>query len=179
MSVDFSIIYKTHPRARRLSMRVISSSKVVVTAPRSASKKVVEKFVDEQYEWIETHLKKMQQGQIFFSQLSVQEVHRAKIVARQIALNKLLHFNKHYQFRYDSVSIRSQRTRWGSCSRRRHLSFNYRLAFLPEELVNYIIVHELCHLQQMNHSKSFWLLVAETIPDYAILRRKLRQMHLN
>jgi predicted metal-dependent hydrolase len=75
---------------------------------------------------------------------------------------------------YSSVSIRQQRTRWGSCSSRRLISLNARLLFLPSELVNYVLVHELCHTKHLNHSPKFWRLVESYLPDYRRCDRQLR-----
>jgi predicted metal-dependent hydrolase len=94
--------------------------------------------------------------------------------ALQIAKDRINHFNKYYNFQFKNITIKNQKTRWGSCSRKGNLNFNYKIALLPENISDYIIVHELCHLKEFNHSKRFWDLVAETIPDYLILRKKLK-----
>lgn len=78
--------------------------------------------------------------------------------------------------RYRRVSFRCQKTRWGSCSRDRAISLNARLLFLPPELVDYVLIHELCHLVHMNHSKRFWALVAEHCRDFRACDRRLREM---
>ncbi len=88
--------------------------------------------------------------------------------------NKLEHFNQFYNFKYNKVTIRNQSTRWGSCSRRGNINFNYKLALLPESLTDYVVVHELCHIGEFNHSKDFWDLVARTIPDFKERRQELR-----
>lgn len=75
---------------------------------------------------------------------------------------------------YSSVSIRQQKTRWGSCSSRRSISLNARLLFLPPDLVTYVLVHELCHTKHLNHSPIFWRLVASYLPDYRRFDRQLR-----
>jgi predicted metal-dependent hydrolase len=94
--------------------------------------------------------------------------------AREIAEFRCKYFAEIYNLKYNKISIRNQRTRWGSCSRRGNLNFSYKIALLPEELSDYIIVHEVCHLGQFNHSKDFWNLVAKTVPNYIKLKEDLK-----
>lgn len=96
-----------------------------------------------------------------------------KETARTLVTERLAHFNKHYGLTWGTVSIRDQRTRWGSCSKRGNLNFNYRLALLPTPLADYVIVHELCHRGEFSHSKAFWALVAQTIPDHSARRKAI------
>lgn len=98
----------------------------------------------------------------------------ARASARALAHARLSHFNQHYGFSYSRVFIRNQKTRWGACSAKGNLGFNYRIAFLPPELADYVIVHELCHLGQFNHSRAFWELVEQQIPNHKELRHQLR-----
>ena len=98
-----------------------------------------------------------------------------KEVARGIVHRKLEEFNKIYNFKYNKISIKNQKTRWGSCSRSGNINFNYKIALLSDRLADYIIVHELCHLGEFNHSKNFWNLVEKTIPDYEQRREELRK----
>ena len=98
--------------------------------------------------------------------------------ARALAMERLEHFNKFYQFKIGRISIRNQKTRWGSCSKRGNLNFNYRIALLSKEAADYIIVHELCHLGEFNHSAKFWRLVACAVPDYLEIRKSLRRRTL-
>jgi predicted metal-dependent hydrolase len=99
-------------------------------------------------------------------------VHRE--TARELTLARLHHFNQHYGLTWNRVAIRNQRHRWGSCTSLRNLNFNYKLILLPSHLQDYIIVHELCHLAELNHGERFWALVAEQIPDYQIRVMELR-----
>jgi hypothetical protein len=78
-------------------------------------------------------------------------------------------------FSYKKITIRSQKTRWGSCSAKGRLSFNYRLMKFRKEAIDYVIIHELCHLKEMNHSKKFWDLVEGFCPDYVNLKKELKQ----
>ena len=93
--------------------------------------------------------------------------------ARELARRRIEYFNQMYGFKFNTISIRNQKTRWGSCSRKGNLNFNYKIALLPARLSDYIIVHELCHLGEFNHSSKFWNLVAQTIPDYSARRKEL------
>lgn len=92
-----------------------------------------------------------------------------------IASKKVFFLNQFYNFNYNKITIRNQKSRWGSCSSKGNLNFNYRIFLLPDELTNYIIIHELCHLKEMNHSKKFWNLVNEQIPNYKEKRRELKK----
>jgi len=83
------------------------------------------------------------------------------------------YFSKKYNFRYKNVSIKSQKTRWGSCSSKGNLSFNYKIMYFNNQVIDYIIIHELCHLVEMNHSRKFWNLVEEMMPDYKIYKKQL------
>lgn len=97
-----------------------------------------------------------------------------KEMARELILARLVHFNAHYNLEYKRVSIRNQRRCWGSCTSLKNLNFSYKLLFLPEHLCDYIIVHELCHLQELNHGRAFWRLVAQQVPDYKQRIKQLR-----
>ena len=98
-----------------------------------------------------------------------------KEAARELTLARLQHFNQHYGFSWNRVAIRNQRRCWGSCTSLKNLNFSYKILFLPAELRDYIIVHELCHLAELNHGPQFWALVAETMPEYQAQRSLLRQ----
>jgi len=94
--------------------------------------------------------------------------------AKEIAKDRLEYFNQFYGYKWNSIVIRNQKTRWGSCSKEGNLNFNYKIALLSAQLSDYIIVHELCHLGEFNHSRDFWILVEKTIPNYKTIRAKLK-----
>ncbi len=83
-----------------------------------------------------------------------------------------------YNFKYNKISIKNMTSRWGSCSTKKNLSFNLKLMYFKPKIIEYVIVHELCHLKEMNHSKNFWLLVEDIIPDYKICRKKIKTFFL-
>ena len=95
---------------------------------------------------------------------------------RTMVNDRLKHFNTHYNLPVGRIAIRNQKSRWGSCSKKGNLNFNYKLAFLSPELRDYVIVHELCHVREFNHSKGFWELVGETMPHWKKLRRELKNV---
>lgn len=102
-----------------------------------------------------------------------------KKIARTLVYERLDYFNKFYGFKWNKISIRNQKTRWGSCSKAGNLNFNYKIALLSPEIADYIIVHELCHLREFNHSQNFWDLVEKTIPNYKAIQAKLKNNPFN
>jgi len=95
--------------------------------------------------------------------------------ARELIKGRLVYFNQFYGFAFNRIAVKNHRRRLGSCSKKGNLNFNYKIYFLPPELRDYVIVHELCHLGQFNHSKSFWELVARTVPDHKERAREIRK----
>lgn len=173
-----SIQFRKSTRARRLRIAVKPTGEVVVTIPRRVSERLAQRFVREHATWIQQAVKKVSARRVDLPWTGTRTEYVAhKERARDLITQKLQHFNEHYGFSYRSISVRNQRTRWGSCSRRGRLNFNYRIAFLPDELVNYIIVHELCHLKEMNHSRQFWTLMQRALPNATTLRRSLHRLY--
>lgn len=95
--------------------------------------------------------------------------------ARKIILDRLKFFQKKLGVEYNSIRIKNQKTRWGSCSRKKNLNFNWKLLLAPAEIIDYVIVHELCHLRYMNHSDKFWAAVEQVFPSYKEHRKWLRE----
>ncbi len=164
-------------RARRINITVRRDGGIVVTKPRWASMRDVERFVDRSSAWIvRTRNRFASLPKVSRIESSKREYTRFKKAALDMVRGRLRDFNAHYHLRYAKTFIRNQKTRWGSCSRAGNLSFNYRIVFLPPHLADYLLIHELCHLKEMNHSRRFWDLVAQTIPDYVTRRKELRKL---
>lgn len=102
-------------------------------------------------------------------------IQRYKKAARIQFENRVAYYHTMTGGNYTSITVRDQKTRWGSCSSRGTLSFNYRLIFAPPRILDYVVVHELCHLTHMNHSKDFWNMVACVMPEYKVHRRWLKE----
>ena len=166
-------------RARRIRFAIYGGGEFVVTVPCKFRELDLERFMREKANWI---LSKTQEFKGIKKPQSSKNERHDFLIHRQTAMElvrkRLEYFNNIYNFNFEKIKIRSQRTCWGSCSRRKNLNFNYRLAFLPEHVVDYVVVHELCHLGEFNHSSKFWDLVARTIPDYLNIRKELRRHSL-
>ncbi len=106
---------------------------------------------------------------------AIEKFYRGKAV--EVIHDRLQHFNEFYGFRYNRVTLRNQKSRWGSCSGLKNLNFNWRLIMAPIEVIDYVVVHELCHLKEMNHSSRFWALVEKALPDHKVQRKWLRENH--
>lgn len=174
-------------RAEHLRIVVHPDGRVVVTKPARMNMRAVEKWVQGREPWIEDMRAKFAKSSERFEKkhgtpIELPKLRRGSAAyaeavksARALARGRLEHFNRVYNFTYGSISIRNQKTRWGSCSARGNLSFNYRIALIPADLADYLIVHELCHIKEHNHSARFWAQVERTIPDYKKLRNELHR----
>ena len=107
----------------------------------------------------------------------VYTIKKAEKAARLIK-NRVEYFNGFYNFKINRIVIKNQSSRWGSCSSKANINFNYKIIYLRPALADYLIVHELCHLGELNHSKRFWALVSKTIPDYIELNKELRRIRV-
>ncbi len=176
---EWNYTHRINRRAKSTILTIHPDGRIVVTTPRKVSVEVVEQFLKTKSVWIEKTFTKFEDGrQKEISgpkKFSVAESKGYRDHARTLALSRLTYFNQFYGFQYSRVTMRNQKTRWGSCSKRGTLSFNFRIALLPSHLADYIIVHELCHLKEMNHSERFWKLVTKTVPDYKACRSELRK----
>jgi len=172
---------KISRRARRLRLAVYCDGAVVVTAPSVMSRNTIDQFIAKKSQWVIDKLEyfKKFSGVVFVKKNNKKDFIKHKEQALLLARNRVEYFNNIYNFGLNKINIRNQKTRWGSCSQKGNLNFNYKIALLPARLVNYIIVHELCHLSEFNHSSNFWNLVAQTAPDYLEIRRELKQTGLS
>lgn len=172
---EVSYTLKSYRLSRRLRLLIYGNGEISVTKPVFVNEKTVEDFLISKADWIIAKLKTQQKTLIAPGTAdSAENYLKNKKRAALFVKERLEYFNQFYGFNYGTISIRRQRTRWGSCSKKGNLSFNYRLVFLAPEEADYIMVHELCHLGEFNHSSKFWALVAKTVPNYLTLRRKLK-----
>ncbi|MCE9643990.1 M48 family metallopeptidase [Candidatus Parcubacteria bacterium] len=168
---------KRSKRARAIRLSVYPDGRVAVSAPPFAALRTIERFLEEKSAWIARtlqYLKSIPAGLVIPTKRG--DYARHKETAHTLAAERLAHFNTLYGFSYGTISIRNQKTRWGSCSKRGSLSFNYKIALLPTELADYVVLHELCHRGEFNHSRRFWALMARAMPEYEKRRGELKRI---
>ena len=168
-------------RARKMRLAVHRDGSVVLTTPTWFGSRAGEGFVARHARWLMDKI-------AFFRGLPPldpvslygrREYLSYKEEARALVMRKILQSHARLGgVEYYRVSIKDQKTCWGSCSRKGNLNFNYKLLFLPEHLQDYVIVHELAHLAELSHSRRFWALVADVLPDWRARRRELRGIRM-
>lgn len=173
-NIEYTLKLSRH--AQRMRLTIYPDGKFMVTAPQSMSENTIERFILEKSQWITDKLAyfKSQPKQIFVKD-SKKYYAEYKDRALVFVLKRIEYFNQFYGFKFKQIKIKNQKTRWGSCSKNGNLNFNYKIFLLPGKLADYIIVHELCHLKELNHAPKFWDLVARTVPDCLQARRELKK----
>lgn len=176
--VDYTL--RLSKRARRMRLAIYRDGAFVVTAPWSINQNIIEQFIIKKSQWV---LDKLDYFKKFSGYSLVKsngkDFSQNKKAALALAKERIEHFNNIYEFKFNKVNIKNQKTRWGSCSSLGNLNFNYKIALLSQQLSDYIIVHELCHLGEFNHSPKFWNLVAKSIPDYFEIKNELKRSGVN
>lgn len=166
---------KVSRRARRMRLAIYCDGNFVVTAPQNVSENIIEQFIIRKSQWIIDKLEYFKNiSKQAFSKYPKKDYLEYKDQALTLAHKRIEYFNKDYDFKFNKINIKNQKTRWGSCSRKGNLNFNYKILFLPKNIRDYIIVHELCHLKKFNHSRKFWNLVGKIMPNYLEIRNELK-----
>jgi len=174
--IEYSI--KESQRAKRLRIAIYCDASVIVTLPNDFVGDL-ENFLKQKAGWILekiSYFKKLENS--FRFRGGVREYKKYKNEAREFISERIERLNKVYGFSYNKIFIKNQKTRWGSCTRNGNLNFNYKIIYLPHDLADYIIAHELCHLKEFNHSRKFWNLVERVVPDFRERVNKLKNKYL-
>lgn len=165
-------------RSNRKTLGIyIKDGRVEVRAPLKLSAAVIEAFVEEKRPRIEEKLAQYnrQKRSAEAAPISKEELEELKALARQVIPERAAYFARILGLSFKGITIRAQRSRWGSCSGKGQLNFNCLLMLAPPEVRDSVIVHELCHLKEMNHSKRFYALVLDVMPDYYLRHRWLKE----
>jgi len=173
----YDIKLKRRKYAKYIRLTMEPDGVLVLTAAKTYPLFLIKKFISSRQNWIAKNLDDIKKRpSIFAIKHTKTEINKYKKQTKKLVEERLKYFNQFYNFKYNRVAIRNQKSRWGSCSAKQNLNFNYRLCLLPTELSDCVIVHELCHLKEMNHSKRFWALMAKAIPNYRSLEKKLKKI---
>ncbi len=166
---------------KTMSVEIRKDLRVIVRAPYRISDREIKYFVDEKHEWITRHLemmesrvKEMEAAQGGQGPFTFEEREALKNKALDYIPKRVSYFAGRMNVHPARITIRAQKTRWGSCSSKGNLNFNCLLMLCPEEVTDYVVVHELCHMKEMNHSPAFWAEVEKYCPDYKIHRTWLK-----
>lgn len=165
---------------KTVAIQVNSDLSVTVRAPRSASEKDIEEILKKKEAWISKHIEKIKDAKERFEAEPTEKLTREKVIALaeealKVIPERVEYFAKVIGVTYGKITVRNQKTRWGSCSSKGNLNFNCLLMLAPPEVLDYVVVHELCHRKQMNHSKAFWLEVEKVLPNYKEVRKWLKE----
>ena len=161
-------------RVRSIRMTIGLDEGLVVSVSSAWHERFIEGFLHQKSKWIVKHLNKTKKlaGKTVIPH-SKKEYEENKTQALVYITERVEFFNMLYHHTYKHISIRNQTSLWGSCTRAGNLQFNYKLMHLPKRTIDYVVVHEVCHLKEHNHSARFWQLVARTMPDYKTIRQSL------
>ena len=165
-------------KRKTLSVEIKPDGQVIVRIPERVSRREAERFVSERSEWIEETLEKLSEKRRNTPSLPKFSPEEMKIIKKKAKREIPILVDEYARIigvSYNRISIRAQHTLWGSCTAEGNLNFNCLLVLLPERVMRYVVVHELCHRKEMNHSKDFWAEVQKVLPDYINLRKVLKE----
>lgn len=170
MDISYTLIRSSR---KSLSIVIKPTGAVEVRCPKRCSKREIDAFVVSKEAWIRKHLEIIA-AKPRISALSETELRELADQAAAVLPEKVRFFAGRIGVTYGRITIRCQRTRWGSCSARGNLNFNCLLMLCPDAVQDYVVIHELCHRKEMNHSSEFWAEVEKYCPDYRIYRKCLK-----
>ena len=169
LTVHYSIIRSDR---KTIAIQIQPEGNVIVRAPKRMRMEEIRRFVESKAGWIEKHLSnRTEQNQ---QKLTDRELKALREKARALVTDRVQYYAPLIGVTYNQIAIRVQHTRWGSCSSKGNLNFNCLLALVPIEVLDYVVVHELCHRKELNHSDRFWNEVANILPDYKCRKKWLK-----
>lgn len=162
-----------------MRLTVYCTGDFVVTAPNLLQEQKIDQYIVQKSRWV---LEKVD----FYSDLiknqpkiySDMDNSTLQAKALELVQKKVKRYNRKLGFKFHEINIKDQKTCWGSCSKKKNLNFNWRIVLLPDHLADYIVVHELCHLKEFNHSRQYWNLVASILPNFEELAKDLKSKGL-
>lgn len=177
-TINQEIIKLIRSDRRTISLEIAPSGQVLLRAPKHMSEAEIQGFVEEKSSWLAKHLQKREEDMDSLQaegRFTEGEIERLIKLAKQVIPEKVAYYARLMEVTYGRITIRKQKTRWGSCSLEGNLNFNGLLMMVPPEVLDYVVVHELCHRLEMNHSSRFWSQVENVIPNYRKPRKWLKE----
>lgn len=173
--MELSFTYTVTRSSRKtISIQVTPEGTVIVRCPRRMRQADIQRFLSEKSGWIEKHLRAVE-ARPQMPKFTPEELRSLALQAKEALPPRTAFFAERMGVTYGRITIRSQHTRWGSCSARGNLNFNCLLMLAPPEVRDYIIVHELCHRRHMDHSAAFWAEVEAVLPHYREPKKWLKE----
>lgn len=160
--MDYEIKYSD----RKTISLYIKEAKLIVRAPRGVSIKRIEEMIKAHFSWIEKNIQKQKKRAEEHPPLTDEEIKARRKNAREILTRKTEYFANIMGLKYGRITITGAKGRFGSCSSKGNIAYSYRLIEYPEAAIDYVVVHELAHLLEMNHSKRFYAIIEKILPDY-------------
>lgn len=154
---------------KTVSIQVNQDLSITVRAPQRVTQKEIKRILEKNDSWIQKHIEMLREKQAEaedVKKLTAEEIKTLAEQALKLIPQRVEYFARQVGVTYGRITIRNQKTRWGSCSSKGNLNFNCLLMLAPTEILDYVVVHELCHRKEMNHSKAFWTEVEKVLPDY-------------
>ncbi len=152
----------------------VRDGRVIVRSPIGLSRQRINAFLEKHRAWIEDRLKQSVERVDPIADMSRAKIEKLRESARELLTAKTEHYSKIMGLKYGRITITGAKTRFGSCSSRGNISYSYRLILYPEEAIDYVVVHELAHLREMNHSRNFYAIIEKILPDYKRRKKLLK-----
>lgn len=171
--------YKVEYSVRKSISLTVKYNQVSVKAPYGTPRGIIDNFVNKHAKWIEIHLQKSLQREEFNKKLTYETVSELKKEAKLYFKNELDKYSSIMNIKYGSMKITSAEYRFGSCSAKGNICFSYRLMLYPQKAREYVVVHELAHILEMNHSPRFYAVIEKYMPDWKERRRLLRDVNFD
>ena len=170
MNVPYQILKSDR---KTIAIQIKPDGQVVVRCPKRMRIEEARRFVESKADWIEKHLAKRRPQNV--AKYTPKEIEQLREQTRKLVAERVRYYAPIIGVTYGQIAIRTQHTRWGSCSSKGNLNFNCLLVLVPPEVLDYIVVHELCHRKELNHSERFWYEVEKILPDYKIRKTWLKK----
>ena len=164
-------------RAKRktLAVTITPEGGLLIKAPEKMPEREIKRFLEQRRFWIYKQTKHMMATNADRIHRSEEEINKLREQARTVLTEKTDYYKSVLGVDYKRLRIGDQKTRWGSCSSKGNLNFNCLLMLAPPDVLDYVVVHELCHRKEMNHSKAFWNEVEKVLPNYKESVRWLKE----